>query len=122
MNLEAVYPNPEDLTEEYSFEELRARQRGWLDRTWHSERVEQSRQENASLMTSNEPISNIVDESQEEVNVDIGGDQTLSESTLGGSLKPREKKGGRSKKKKFVEVKGETQTGKAFSYKLEHAF
>jgi checkpoint serine/threonine-protein kinase len=33
--LEKVYPNHEDpMSEEYSFEELRAKHRGWLDHDW----------------------------------------------------------------------------------------
>ncbi|KAH7551462.1 Mad3/BUB1 homology region 1-domain-containing protein [Bipolaris maydis] len=35
VDLEKVYPNHEDpMSEEYSFEELRAKHRGWLDRDW----------------------------------------------------------------------------------------
>ncbi|KAF2147168.1 uncharacterized protein K452DRAFT_354621 [Aplosporella prunicola CBS 121167] len=35
VNLEAVYPNPDDLTvEEYCFEELRAAHRGWMSCDW----------------------------------------------------------------------------------------
>ncbi|KAL8999212.1 MAG: hypothetical protein Q9169_001877 [Polycauliona sp. 2 TL-2023] len=37
VNLEAVYPNPNDPIEEYSFEELRARHRGWMDRDWRAD-------------------------------------------------------------------------------------
>ncbi|KAL9093594.1 MAG: hypothetical protein Q9165_003989 [Trypethelium subeluteriae] len=32
--LDAIYPNPEDPSEEYSFEELRAQHRGWLNHSW----------------------------------------------------------------------------------------
>jgi checkpoint serine/threonine-protein kinase len=38
VNLEAVYPDPNDPSVEYCFEELRARHRGWLDRDWAAER------------------------------------------------------------------------------------
>ena len=41
VNLELVYPNPDDPTaEEYCFEELRARARGWIGRDWKKERRE----------------------------------------------------------------------------------
>ena len=45
VNLELVYPNPDDpVAEEYCFEELRARHRGWMDRDWKGEREERERQ------------------------------------------------------------------------------
>lgn len=35
VDLEQVYPNRDDpMSEEYSFEELRAKHRGWLNRDW----------------------------------------------------------------------------------------
>ena len=45
MNLEAVYPNENDQTEEYCFEELRAAHRGWLDRDWAAERASEIKQQ-----------------------------------------------------------------------------
>jgi checkpoint serine/threonine-protein kinase len=45
VDLEQVYPNPEDpMSEEFSFEELRARHRGWLDRDWAAIRREEQEQ------------------------------------------------------------------------------
>jgi checkpoint serine/threonine-protein kinase len=44
VNLEAVYPNENDQTEEYCFEELRAANRGWLDRDWAAERAREVKQ------------------------------------------------------------------------------
>jgi checkpoint serine/threonine-protein kinase len=38
VNLEAVYPTPEQSGTELSFEELRAGSRGWLLKTWKSEK------------------------------------------------------------------------------------
>ena len=44
VNLELVYPNADDpMAEEYCFEELRARHRGWMDRDWKAEREERER-------------------------------------------------------------------------------
>lgn len=37
VNLELVYPNPNDPFEEYCFEELRTASRGWLERDWRGE-------------------------------------------------------------------------------------
>ncbi|KAJ4318477.1 protein kinase [Neodidymelliopsis sp. IMI 364377] len=45
VDLEQVYPNHEDpMSVEFSFEELRARHRGWLDRDWAAIRREQREQ------------------------------------------------------------------------------
>lgn len=44
VNLEAVYPQPEDPSIEFCFEELRARNRGWLDRDWGMERSKRAMQ------------------------------------------------------------------------------
>ena len=38
VNLEAVYPNPTNPSEEFSFDELRAAHRGWTGKTWASRR------------------------------------------------------------------------------------
>lgn len=39
VNLELVYPDSRDPSLEFCFEELRARQRGWLQRDWAAERA-----------------------------------------------------------------------------------
>jgi checkpoint serine/threonine-protein kinase len=45
VDLEQVYPNRSDpMSVEFSFEELRARHRGWLDRDWAGVRREEQRQ------------------------------------------------------------------------------
>ncbi|KAJ4366577.1 protein kinase [Ascochyta clinopodiicola] len=45
VDLEQVYPNHEDpMSVEFSFEELRARHRGWLDRDWATIRREEQEQ------------------------------------------------------------------------------
>lgn len=41
VNLEAVYPTPERLGTELSFEELRASRRGWLSKVWERELQDQ---------------------------------------------------------------------------------
>lgn len=45
-DLEKIYPNHDDpMTEEYSFEELRAKHRGWLDYDWGAIRRKQQEDE-----------------------------------------------------------------------------
>ena len=73
MNLEAVYPNENDQTEEYCFEELRAAHRGWLDRDWAAERAREAKQQaeprareivqqGRSPLTNIEPHANVAAE------------------------------------------------------------
>lgn len=40
VNLEAVYPTPEQAGTELSFEELRASHRGWLNKAWSPEETD----------------------------------------------------------------------------------
>ncbi|KAK2609025.1 protein kinase [Conoideocrella luteorostrata] len=40
VDLEAVYPTPDEAGSELGFEEIMARHRGWLDQTWNDEVVE----------------------------------------------------------------------------------
>ncbi|KXS99860.1 hypothetical protein AC578_4461 [Pseudocercospora eumusae] len=52
VNLEAVYPVPGDLSVEYCFEELRARNRGWLNKG-----VEKAANEKKEILTTNDSFS-----------------------------------------------------------------
>ena len=121
VDLEAVYPNPTDLREEYSFEELRARHRGWLRKSWKpaqqpqpvnrlltvaKEREEDSPRENTAGIAEN----TTVDLSQQSSIIDIGGpDHTLSDITSTKDIS-KDGKGSRPRRKKVREIKGETQT------------
>ncbi|GAB7360832.1 hypothetical protein MBLNU230_g0818t1 [Neophaeotheca triangularis] len=61
VNLEALYPQP---GQEYCFEELRARHRGWLDVDWNKERPSSSRQDTETT-THLEPPAPVSDENFE---------------------------------------------------------
>lgn len=39
VNLEAIYPSPDDMSAEMSLEELRAQRDGWLNKTWAREEI-----------------------------------------------------------------------------------
>lgn len=117
VNLEAVYPNPNDPNEEMSFEELRAQSRGWLEKDWAAERRNEKQ---ASSISSTIPAAI----SSPALNAEIvGGDtpdgQQLSDmventesrvDVASSKENARESKPGRPKKMKVMEVKGETQT------------
>ena len=115
MNLDAVYPNPNDPSEEYSFEELRAKHRGWLNRAWRQEKTEHMEKKNDELRvepSTEQDLINI-DEGQnvpqEPIIDDDGADYTVSDPSM---LKEgsREGRNTRPKRKKIMEVKAETQT------------
>ncbi|KAL9615235.1 MAG: hypothetical protein Q9167_000329 [Letrouitia subvulpina] len=112
VNLEAVYPNPNDATEEMSFEELRAKARGWTDRRWATEKIQQSTCEvkqlkNTSSLVENEEsvISNQVQHGTPSQENTTGPTETISIDEPVHELKNR-----RNKRTKVLEVKGETQT------------
>ncbi|KAI4164945.1 MAG: hypothetical protein LQ342_001578 [Letrouitia transgressa] len=112
VNLEAVYPNPHDATEEMSFEELRAKARGWTDRHWATEKIQQGTCEVRSL----ENTSSLVETKESVVSNQVQHATLSQESTTGPTEtismdEPvHELKNRRNKRTKVLEVKGETQT------------
>ena len=116
MNLEAVYPNENDHNEEMSFEELRAKSRGWMNRDWAAE----SKQRVAELSRAREAEGEVYRAtSAEAAVVNLQPDQPKSD-TQGSSNSQLETtiavdiggegRAGRPRKTKIREVKGETQT------------
>lgn len=117
MNLEAVYPNPDDPSEEMSFEELRAKARGWTDRAWVTENEEIVFEQSQSR-ESNQRACSIMQKKQAECLLQVveqGSDlQKVSELRTDSVLdeEARRQKSGRQKKLKIREVKAEVQTVK----------
>jgi len=117
VDLEAVYPNENDPNEEMSFEELRAKSRGWLSRDWAAESKQRIAEE-SQTSTTPEPRSKAVGEAEEDVGVraDTQGLPEVHDSSslpLDATIAVdigRGSKAGRPKKMKIKEVKGETQT------------
>lgn len=123
VNLEAVYPNENDPNEEVSFEELRAKSRGWLSRDWAAEsrqRVAEERQQLAiekelipAISNMGQPVE-VVENSSSQQDTQPGKDTqdglgTTLENTLTVDI-GQEGRSGRPRKTKLREVKGETQT------------
>jgi Mad3/BUB1 homology region 2 len=102
----AVYPNPNDVTEEYCFEELRAKHRGWLEKRWTPEPPKVPTDSQAS-----EDSTAYLDSQQDMTHDLTTGDFTTSDFTVGGTKKPRKDRS-RPRRKKVMEVRGETQTGR----------
>ena len=111
VRLDAVYPNSNDLSEEYSFDELRARRRGWLDKKWEPQRKENKTPKvEAEITPDNTQNDSTGEQSQQDFTVDVSSvDQTLSDVT--GPRQPsREGKSSKPRKKKLVEESLPTQT------------
>ena len=116
MNLEAVYPSDGDQSEEMSFEELRAKSRGWLCRDWAAESKQRIAEASQTLETENEfstatPVKEALEvlqpawpkpETQCDPNMQL-------ETTIAVDI-GQEGRAGRPRKTKMREVKGETQT------------
>lgn len=115
MNLEAVYPNPNDSTEEFSFEELRARSRGWLDRDWAAEQHQAKHQAHPECESEAKSLS--LDLHEPDVLITEGSQQDMiSQSTAEQLVEtaPVEDmtqgaKARKSKRPKVMEVKSESQ-------------
>ncbi|KAI9824883.1 MAG: hypothetical protein M1832_001488 [Thelocarpon impressellum] len=88
VKLDAVYPDARDPTVEMSFEELRAKQRGWLERDWSKERRAR--------------IGRRLDQSDGDRTSPIEEDETREVGRAG--------RVSRSKNLKVKEIKVETQT------------
>lgn len=118
VNLEVVYPNPNDPNEEMSFEELRAQSRGWNRRDWAAERlpekvddsvlrgkVENMDGQAPDLLVNCMLVSDVENRSTVTKADEVRMDEIPEEPS-------RVSRAGRTKKIKVMEVKAETQTGK----------
>ncbi|KAI1329566.1 Mad3/BUB1 homology region 1-domain-containing protein [Xylariaceae sp. FL0255] len=104
VNLEAVYPRPEEPGTELSFEELWAASRGWLDACWDEESLIDER-----ISEENAPIMDVLVQKTEQKLV-IHRDVVILDEN--GGLKDQVKSGPKGRKKKVMEV-NETQIIKA---------
>lgn len=115
MNLRAVYPNPDDPSEEMSIEELRAAARGWADKTWVAESREKAVEDSASQENDKWLCPAVISKPPEQPLIDIEPSsdiQKVSEAKVENTVDDdiRSQKNGRTKKMKIREVKAETQT------------
>lgn len=116
MNLEAVYPNHNDPNEEMSFEELRAKSRGLLNRDWATEskqriaEISQTHQLKDSVLpiAPAEELVEVLQPAQPQPDIQSSSNTQL-ETTIAVDI-GREGRTARPKKTKIREVKGATQT------------
>lgn len=115
MNLEAVYPNPDDPNEEMSFEELRAKARGWADKNWAIEK-DHDDFEDPQLQKQDQNVVSIASSKSAEYVLVPGGEQSPDLNKVSGvhievvDEESRSQKNERPKKMKIREVKAEAQT------------
>lgn len=122
MNLEAVYPNDSDHSEEMSFEELRAKSRGWLNRDWAAESKQRiaeasparEAEDQASTVASAEEAVGVLQPARPKPDTHSSSNTQL-ETTIAVDI-GQEGRAGRPKKIKLREVKGETQTSMIEDY------
>ena len=107
VNLEAVYPNPDDPNEEMSFEELRAKARGWLHKDWPAEMKPKKQNEPHQQVDLSKSIEyKELNDRQHGPGHEVPeiGSKNIAEENHG-------LKNERPKKMKIREVRAEAQTG-----------
>ncbi|KAL9021460.1 MAG: hypothetical protein Q9185_001357 [Variospora sp. 1 TL-2023] len=116
VNLEAVYPSPNNPAQELSFEELRAKSRGWLDRNWAAERSREQHREQSELEQAAKTLSLDTLEPEPSMTEPYKAAET-SENTTEQLIEAaavedvtRGTKARKSRRPKVMEVKSETQT------------
>ena len=120
VDLEAVYPNPDDPSEEYSFEELIVRQRGWLNVSWGPEPQVESVEVGAEI---EQVVENSEEFEDQEVSktasqeLDFAKDvqpaqDNISDTQANTQESTQELRPSRARKMKVREVKAEAQTSK----------
>ncbi len=116
VDLDMLYPNPNDPTEETSIEEVRAARRGWLDRDWPQEEVQMEVQPLPSppRETRTTQQTAIIEEENQLI-PEAESSQSISAENS------REPRAGRSRKMGIMEMKGETQTSRTLSLQSRNA-
>ena len=123
VDLEAVYPNPNNTFEEYSFEELIVKQRGWLNINWEPEPPSEKQESSDSIAqpvgNGNESKTQEMSEYRpEELNLDESSYQAsdnFSQSTVNTQENTQELKPGRARRMKVREIKAEAQTSRTWT-------
>jgi checkpoint serine/threonine-protein kinase len=122
-DLESVYPNGADgKGEEFSFEELRARHRGWLDRNWNKVKPVTKKVEAKNMVIEHDatchldlPASSNASQPESPLKVmpDSRPVQTVPVKGESAEKKAKkEEKANRTRKIMVTEIRAETQTGR----------
>lgn len=125
-NMEAIYPDWPQMNTEMSFEELRAAHRGWLSRDWAAETREMLlAQETVAYETVEDNFVEQQDLVEESLAIELEERLVVEEEyelQFEGRIEKEgstERRSGRPKKMKVMEVRGEPQTSMKFFEDLE---
>ncbi|ODH27462.1 BUB protein kinase [Paracoccidioides brasiliensis] len=116
VNLEAMYPDPENPHVEISLEELRASSRGWMEKDWSKKDQGTLKEISVNVPYRAPPHQHKEDkvdkniETQLQEKLVIFDDRTLPQEDPQGAENNRDGKGSKLRRLKVLEVKGETQT------------
>ena len=114
VNLEAVYPNPDDPAEEYSFDELRAKYRGWLDKKWDAQETFNTAQDGGEQNEAGTIDDSVEVSLIQATQQSLDADEDVEDGIIQGVSKPKEEipegRSGRTRKKRVMEIRVETQT------------
>jgi checkpoint serine/threonine-protein kinase len=114
-----VYPNANDPTEEFSFEELRAINRGWAARDWRKEPASPLRMISINIQPSPPQSAEAQEGQAEKLGLEVKYNPILDDENSSRirplaeqQLEVKETKPAKAKRLKVREIKQETQTGK----------
>lgn len=108
-----MYPNANDLAEEFSFEELRAINRGWAARDWRKRPASPLRMISTNIQPSPPQSAEAQEGQAEDLWLEVKHNPILdNENSSEQQLEVKETKPAKAKRLKVREIKRETQTGK----------
>lgn len=117
VNLEAIYPDYENSTVEMSFEELRAINRGWMQKDWRTRKV--PLKQVSGNVPSMQPTSLV---ESKEAKSSPKGVPVLVAEPYNENEESYEGKAAKPRKMKVREVKGETQTSESCSVPINSKY
>lgn len=117
VNLEAVYPNSTNPSEEMSFDELRAAHRGWIDKNWKEESMgtPQAISGNAQRprhSPTHAAVDQLSKDLERKVSIDEYESSQQSTPTEANQSLSKQIKSTKQKRMKIKEIKQETQTSR----------
>lgn len=119
VNLEVIYPDPDNPLVEMSLEELRAFSRGWMDKNWSKEEKEPLKEVSGNV-PYRDPLTHGEDGMVENMSTKLKEklvvhEQSTQPDDTHGTEISCDGKGSKLRRLKVREIKGETQIGKSFT-------
>ena len=117
VNLEAVYPNPNDPGEELSFEELRAMHRGWLSKDWSEKNLSPSCTRDIEMLQEDKEQDESMDAISSAAAEQLESLHATEEAEVERAA-AKDTRGNKGKKLMVMEVRSEPQTGETILHLL----